>query len=371
MPENLFHKLLETDPDVLNPDYYQLLGLDPDDITPDEIEAQYKTKMSMLQNVRSTKYKDFIEFLKGQLKSARRTLSEPKSRKRYDIDIHREAIAQLTETIQLFIQISGDLSEIEESEILFRGRQLNLPERAVKKLIEKQLAAFGCKRVPPTPEQIGRAKTMLTLRKDAGSLGTEALESRAALLSRIEEEVLRSSTSASSASMSSATVAVPAAGASHSVPSAAKPATAARSGSRRIRGAGQALVFLAIPNDCLVGDLLKAIIRGICNEVGYGFYITGGDRWDKVLSQVKACDLMIADFNGPDTVPEVADPIVITQATIAKYSYDKPVIALTKLPPNKRLPGWSFVHYDDDTIVDTSGAGFRNRLMRAIKRNLR
>ena len=406
MPENFYHTLLQVDADITNPDYYQLLGLDPDDISSEQIESQYKTKMKLLQNVRSTKYKDLIEFLKGEIKSARRTLDDAKRRRKYDLEIQAAAIGQMRELIQLFIQISGDLTEIEEAEILHRGHLLNLPERALRKLVSQQLDKFGFQRVPPSQEQVARAKKILMLTRESSDDNT-ALAGREEMLQRMEEEVGRVGlNSESSINIPAFKIDVPPdllraappppprdavadGGASASASAAGLGSPVAAPGGKsddrilRVTEDGQVryykmrggqresvLVFLALL-DAAIASLIYAVMRTVCQESGLELYRTGSDRWDKVLGQIKACDLMVADFSGPEQNPEVASPLVITQATIAKYQQDKPVLALTQAPPERRLPGWTFVHYDPETMLDVEGESFPARLKRAMRRALK
>ena len=170
MAENLYHKLLSVHPEILNPDYYQLLLLEPDEAEPAQIEKQYKAQMSKVQNVRSTKYKDFVEFLKGELKQARRILNDPKLRSKYDNERKAEALEKLREIVTMFIQISGDLSEIEIGEIHRRGKYLNLNKKDIDKLIDEELKSLGCKRTKASVEQLRRASEILKRRAEQGEL---------------------------------------------------------------------------------------------------------------------------------------------------------------------------------------------------------
>ncbi|MGE3853389.1 MAG: hypothetical protein AB7K09_16745, partial [Planctomycetota bacterium] len=344
------------------------------------------------------------EFLKGEIKSARRTLDDAQRRRKYDLEIQAAAIGQMRELIQLFIQISGDLTEIEETEILHRGRLLNLPERALRKLVSQQLDKFGFTRVPPSAEQIARAKKILMLTRESSGSDSTAVANREEMLQRIEEEIGKVGlTSESQISIPTLKIDIPAEWAASAPPPPMREprpadsplASASSSGVRSSPGAessdriirvtedgaqrfyklrnGQrekVLVFLALPESAIAA-LISAVMRSVCQEAGLELYLTKRDRWDKVLGQIKACDVMVADFSGPDERPEVPEPLVITQATIAKYQQDKPVLALTQAPPEARLPGWTFVHYHPDTMLDTEGESFPMRLKRAIRRVLK
>ena len=409
MPENLFEKLLGTSPDVLNPDYYQLLELDREDLSDDQIESQYKAKMKRLQDVRSTKYKHFVEFLKGQLQNARRTLSDHAARERYDREILEEAVGELKRMVLAFIQISGNLTELEITEILARGRQLNVSERLVNRMIDKQLETFGCQRVRPSVQQIERARRILKVQEEKGRVTDSTVMSRQSLLADLEQEARLAESKAQASGGATKPIGNPAGhpAASDELNLFAPRAEArhrisgVRSGelSSAIRdvpgavprprivwtGKGEEakfvrvmpdgrterpLVFLSMP-ESNVGVLVGQVTIYVCESLGLQVYRTRHDRWDYVLKNLQACDVLIADFSGSDLFPGVSDPLVITHATIAKYTHDKPVLALTQEPPERRLPGWQFVFYDAERITDTDGESFPDRLKRALRRNLR
>ena len=135
-----------------------------------DIESHYKHQMSKVQNIRSTKYKDFVEFLKGELKQARRILNDPKLRVKYDGERKVEISDKLSEIIVMFIQISGDLSEIEIGEIHRRGKYLNLAKREIDRIIDEELKSLGCRRTKATAEQLHRASEIMNRRADHDSL---------------------------------------------------------------------------------------------------------------------------------------------------------------------------------------------------------
>ena len=165
MPENFYHSLLDLDPEVVTPDYYQLLQLQPDEVLDAErVEQGYKAQMSKVQQVRSPRYKDLVEFLKGELKTARRTLSDEAARDRYEQEREAAARDKLRDVVIMFIQTSGNLSDIEVGEIHRRAKLVNLSRREADALIDELLEKFGCERVPATPEQMRRASEIMSLR---------------------------------------------------------------------------------------------------------------------------------------------------------------------------------------------------------------
>ncbi|MCK5344922.1 MAG: hypothetical protein KAR20_16040, partial [Candidatus Heimdallarchaeota archaeon] len=175
MSENLYHKLLDINPEVYNPDYYQLLLIEGNNPSPQIIEAQYKKQMSKVQNVRSTKYKDFVEFLKGELKQARRIINDPVQCAKYVEGRKEESSKTLGDIVDMFIQISGNLSEIEIREIHRRGRNFNLPRRDIDKTIDENLHTLGCKRTRASHEQLKRASDIMNRRAELGIVSKSQL----------------------------------------------------------------------------------------------------------------------------------------------------------------------------------------------------
>lgn len=183
MPENRYAKLLDIDEAIENPDYYQVLLLDAQqNITPETVEQQYKLQMSKLQQNRSTKYKDFIEFLKGELKTARRIVGDNQQRSAYDRERKREAEEKLRELIEMFVQISQNLDEIELGEIHRRGRYFNLAKEHVEKIIDTVLNEYGGQRVAATEDAQARAREILA--KRAGSLTDTQISYQRAAMAR-------------------------------------------------------------------------------------------------------------------------------------------------------------------------------------------
>ena len=166
MSENFYAILLGVDDEILQPDYYQLLGIDVDaeQLSPELVEEKYKVQMGKAQKVRTPKYKDLIEFLKGELRNAKRTLESPELVKKYNLERGKEVAEKVRTLIDTFIQISGDLSEIEMHEIRHQARILNCPKRMTEGLIDEQLRLFGKKRTRASAEQMARASEIMQKR---------------------------------------------------------------------------------------------------------------------------------------------------------------------------------------------------------------
>ncbi|MGE0434129.1 MAG: hypothetical protein AB7K09_03765 [Planctomycetota bacterium] len=174
MPENFYATLLGIDDEILQPDYYQLLAIDvnTDQLTPELVEEKYKAQMAKAQKVRTPKYKDLIEFLKGELRNAKRTLESPEQIKKYNLERGKEVAEKLRDMIDTFIQISGNLSEIEMHEIRHQAHILNCPKRMTEALIDEQLRLFGKQRSRATAEQMARASEIMQKRAQQRKAGS-------------------------------------------------------------------------------------------------------------------------------------------------------------------------------------------------------
>ena len=92
MAENRYHILLGLPEEIAHPDYYQLLGIRAGENGEAAIEEAFKKQMNSLQHLHSPKHKEFIEFLKGEVRKARKVLDDPKRRKEYDGEMSKDAI---------------------------------------------------------------------------------------------------------------------------------------------------------------------------------------------------------------------------------------------------------------------------------------
>lgn len=146
MPENRYHELLGLPQDVTDPDYYLLLGVDRSKIVQDEVEVRFKERMSRLQEIQSPKHKEFIEFLKGELKKARATLVDSSRRKQYDADLKNERVGELRK-LTSHLLVDGTLSQMGETSLIGEGHRMGLVLEDIKVVIEAELERTGAQRV--------------------------------------------------------------------------------------------------------------------------------------------------------------------------------------------------------------------------------
>lgn len=104
--ESLYHQFLGLDPNVEKPSYYQLLAIAETERTEEVIEQSFKSQMMKLQQIKSTKHKGFLEYLKDELRKARRILSNDGKRAEYTQELKARAVEDFKKDIESFIQIS-------------------------------------------------------------------------------------------------------------------------------------------------------------------------------------------------------------------------------------------------------------------------
>jgi hypothetical protein len=146
MPVNRYSELLGLDPAIANPDYYQLLVLVPGRFKDADVEEHFKTQMSRLQEIKSVKHKEFLEFLKGEIKNARRILADPALRKQYDADMLAERVAMLQKFMEPLL-VEGTITPREEASILKQGMELGLTSNAAGRTIEEMIRRKKVRRV--------------------------------------------------------------------------------------------------------------------------------------------------------------------------------------------------------------------------------
>lgn len=84
MADERYKKFLGIEPHEEVPTYYELMGIASDEQDTEVIEKAYKTQIRKLQQIRTSKDAGFIEFLKEEMRTARRVLTKPEKRKEYD-----------------------------------------------------------------------------------------------------------------------------------------------------------------------------------------------------------------------------------------------------------------------------------------------
>lgn len=145
-----YNELLDVPNHIRDPDLYQLLGLDRARFEESSVDVAYKERMSKLQRIRSPKHKSFIEFLKGELRRGRTTLTNAKRRQEYDEELLGERREQLTMILDVVLS-DGVLSEIEEERLHSVASDVGLFPAECERVIAEELAKRGALRERDKP----------------------------------------------------------------------------------------------------------------------------------------------------------------------------------------------------------------------------
>ncbi|KAF0245376.1 MAG: hypothetical protein FD180_1691 [Planctomycetota bacterium] len=164
MAENRFHELLGLPEEVSDPDYYQLLGVDRTQADPDAIEARFKEQMTHVQHIENPRHKEFVEFLKGELKRARSILTDEERRGEYDKELAEERGEELRKILSHML-VDGTLSSIAEISVLREGRNLGLDDRFTNQVVNEELKKAGARRVNVAAGSNGHQTQVLMNRK--------------------------------------------------------------------------------------------------------------------------------------------------------------------------------------------------------------
>ncbi len=92
MADERYRRLLGIEPAAEVPTHYELLQIARDVTDEAVIEESYKSQMRKLQQIRTSKDKGFLEYLKEELRTARLTLTNAERRRVYDESLVADAI---------------------------------------------------------------------------------------------------------------------------------------------------------------------------------------------------------------------------------------------------------------------------------------
>jgi hypothetical protein len=174
MPENRFHELLGLPEELSDPDYYQLLGVERSQTDTAAIEAKFKEQMTRLQHNENPRHKEFIEFLKGELKRARGILTDASRRKEYDQEVAEERADELRKILSHML-VDGKLSSVAEVSVLNEGRALGLEGAFIRRIVDEELQKAGAKRVSSNGVT---HQTQLDLNKKAQEFARQVQDAR-------------------------------------------------------------------------------------------------------------------------------------------------------------------------------------------------
>lgn len=142
MADERYKKFLGIEPNEDVPTYYELLGVSPDEQDAEVIEKTYKTQIRKLQQIRTSKDAGFIEFLKEEMRTARRVLTKPEKRKEYD----QSLVAGALDGFKGFVgslMVMGHINKTLYDTMVSRGVADGLSEEQAIKAIESLAQEHG------------------------------------------------------------------------------------------------------------------------------------------------------------------------------------------------------------------------------------
>ncbi|NUN48559.1 MAG: hypothetical protein HUU15_07000, partial [Candidatus Brocadiae bacterium] len=146
MAENRFHELLGLPEEVTDPDYYQLLGVVRTEKDAALIETRFKERMTRVQHIENPRHKEFLEFLKGELKRARGILTDEARRAAYDRELSEERVQELRKVLSHML-VDGTLSSVAEISVITEGQNLGLEGTFIRQVVDEELKRAGARRV--------------------------------------------------------------------------------------------------------------------------------------------------------------------------------------------------------------------------------
>ncbi len=173
MADNRYSELLGLAEEIEDPDYYQLLDLPRGVVDAVSVEEQFKQQMSKLQQIHSPKHKEFIEFLKGELKKSRGVLTDRMRRGQYDKELKDERMVELAKLASHML-IDGTLSRQGETSLVEEGKRLGLQLPDIKKCIDEEVKKRGARRADTKMTDAGSQEKSNTMIRDLAKDLTDA-----------------------------------------------------------------------------------------------------------------------------------------------------------------------------------------------------
>jgi hypothetical protein len=144
-PRSRWNELLGISNDLRDPDLYQLLGFDRVAFDAALLDERFRDRMQKIQAVRSTKHKEFIEFVKGELRRARRILANAQERADYDRELLNQRTALLRRVLAPVLA-TGALPPAAEQAVEDEARRLGLTDEEARLTIEEELGRSAARR---------------------------------------------------------------------------------------------------------------------------------------------------------------------------------------------------------------------------------
>lgn len=142
-----WNELLGVPEEIRHPNLYQVLGLDEQGFHVEQVEPAFRERMTKVQSLRSTKHKEFLEYVKGELRRALRVLTSVEGRREYDADLHAERVAELRRILVPTLAAGVLVGAAEKALLGTALLDLGMSETEALAVIDSELARSGAVRV--------------------------------------------------------------------------------------------------------------------------------------------------------------------------------------------------------------------------------
>ncbi|MGE0711399.1 MAG: hypothetical protein AB7N76_30255 [Planctomycetota bacterium] len=142
MPDDRYQKFLGIEPAEEIPTYYELFDVAKEERDQAVIDNAYKTQIRKLQEIRTSKDKGFIEYLKEELRKAKRVLSTDDLRKAYDESLIADALSSFKDFVGA-LMVMGHINKGLYDTMVARGVDSGLAEAQAKSAIEDLAKQHG------------------------------------------------------------------------------------------------------------------------------------------------------------------------------------------------------------------------------------
>ncbi|MEZ0227495.1 MAG: hypothetical protein ACAI25_02645 [Planctomycetota bacterium] len=142
-----WNELLDVPEEIRHPNLYQILGLDEQRFAVDQVEPAFRVRMQKVQSLRSTKHKEFLEFVKGELRRGLRVLTSTEQRRGYDAELREERVAELRRILVPTLAAGVLVGAAEKALLGAAVLDLGMSEPEALEVIEDELVRTGAVRV--------------------------------------------------------------------------------------------------------------------------------------------------------------------------------------------------------------------------------
>jgi hypothetical protein len=138
-----YAELLGLDPSIEAPTYWELIGLAHDVSDSEVIEKAYKERMTKIQQIKSSKHKGFIEYLKEELRTAKLTLTNADRRKEYEDKLRKESLIEFKKFVEPLMSMGEVPKKIYDRILQTAQSKYRLKADEAKPIVKAMALAVG------------------------------------------------------------------------------------------------------------------------------------------------------------------------------------------------------------------------------------